>query len=241
MATSVREFNLGLYAEHLDEASFLYTQRLALLKDSEILWTDLGGLESRLEAHVDALVVGGELALKKCTEKVAEGDAGVLFASVSVYCRQKRSDLLALILKQIDFSQPDQLAALTDALKWELPQDWVIFVERAIVRGDAELTEVLATVSGYRRLPVVSLLLTALAGKPTHALVTALGRMRSATAVPALEACVARNEPGLQSAALMSLLQIGSVDALRGQYLNARVEKWPRDGARRDDARAPTE
>ena len=228
MAASVHEFNTGLCLEHVEEAAFLYTQRLVLLKDSEIPWTDLDGFESRLEAHIDALVVGGGLALKKCVDQIEAGDAGVLFASISLFCRHKRNDLLALALKQIDLAEPDQLAALTDALGWELPLDWVAFVESAIARGDAKLTDALATVSGYRRLPVAPVLLQALNSKPTLALVTALGRLRSADAVSPLEACVSRVEPGMQPAALLSLLQIGSTDALQAQYLNAHIEKWPR-------------
>jgi len=228
MATSIREFNIGLYLEHLEEASFLYTQRRALLKDSEVLWVDLHGFESRLEAHIDALVVGGDPALQKCVEQIEGGDAGALFAAICVFCRHKRSDLLALALKQIDHADPEQTSALADALKWELPLDWVVFVERAIARGDAKLADVLATVSGYRRLPIAATLLQTLAGKATPALAAALGRLRSADAVAALEACVSGSEPALQSAALLALLQIGSADALQAQYLNARIEKWPR-------------
>lgn len=228
MATSIREFNIGLYLEHLDEASFLYTQRKALLKDDEILWAELDGFESRLEAHIDALMVGGELALQKCVEQIEGGDAGAVFAAISVFCRHKRSDLLALALKQIDLADPEHTTALADALRWELPLDWGVFVERAIARGDAKLTDVLATVSGYRRLPITDTLLQAFAGKGTPALAAALGRLRSADAILPLQACVAGNEPALQSAALLSLLQIGSADALQAQYLNARIEKWPR-------------
>jgi HEAT repeat protein len=228
MASSIREFNIGLYLEHLDEASFLYAQRLRLLKDSEILWTELDGFESRLEAHIDALIVGGDLALQTCVEQLPAGEAGVLFAAVSVFCRHRRSDLLALALNKLDLAVPEQLAALTNALKFELPLDWVVFVERAIVAADARLADALASVAGYRRLPVAHVLLQALAGKPTRAVVAALGQQRSADAVVLLEACVAGNDPEMQSAALLSLLQIGSTDALKAQYLNARLEKWPR-------------
>ncbi|HZE90451.1 MAG TPA: hypothetical protein VE029_01890, partial [Rhizobacter sp.] len=228
MATSVREFHIGLYLEHLEEASFLYTQRLALLKDNEIFWRDLDPFESRLEAHIDALIVGGDAALKQCIDKLEDGDAGIIFAAVSVFCRHRRSDLLALALKQIDHTDAEHIAALTDALKWELPLDWAVFVERAIARGDEKLTDALATVSGYRRLPIAQTLLTALAKAPTQALVAALGRLRSVDAVAPLEACIASGAPAMKSAALLSLLQIGSTDALQAQYLNAQVEKWPR-------------
>lgn len=228
MASSVREFNIALYLEHLEEASFLYTQRLALLKGHEISWPELEGFESRLEAHIDALIVGGDLALQTCVEQLAGADAGVLFVAVSVFCRHKRTDLLALALNKIELAEPEPLAALADALKFELPLDWVVFVERAIGTADARIADALASVAGYRRLSTAPVLLRALAAKPSCSMVTALGRLRSADAVAPLEACVAGDDPEMQSAALLSLLQIGSTDALKAQYLNARLEKWPR-------------
>ena len=35
MATTIRAFNIGLYEEHLEEISFLYEQRMALLKNKK--------------------------------------------------------------------------------------------------------------------------------------------------------------------------------------------------------------
>jgi len=49
MATSIRAFNIELYQEHLEEASFLYEQRLGLLNDPELTWKDLDEFEQRLK------------------------------------------------------------------------------------------------------------------------------------------------------------------------------------------------
>ena len=70
--TSIRQFNVELYREHLEEASFLYEQRLAYLHDPEVNWPDLGDWEERFEAHIDALVVGGELALEICRRRLSK-------------------------------------------------------------------------------------------------------------------------------------------------------------------------
>jgi hypothetical protein len=78
VTTSVRAFRRGLYAEHLEEASFLYEQRRALLVNPELAWTQIGDFEGRIEAHIDAVVVGGDIALDVCRERVAEGDPGEL-------------------------------------------------------------------------------------------------------------------------------------------------------------------
>jgi len=39
MFTSARDFNIQLYAEHAEEAAFLYGQRLALLADDDLAWS----------------------------------------------------------------------------------------------------------------------------------------------------------------------------------------------------------
>ena len=85
---------MELYEEHLEEASFLYAQRLTLFDDPEIMWVTIGEWDERLEAHIDALVIGEDLALEVCDKQAAEGDFGVLFAAICVFCRQKRFDLL---------------------------------------------------------------------------------------------------------------------------------------------------
>src|SRR2546429_654230 len=95
MPTSPHSFAVRMYDEHLEEASFLYEQRKALLRDPEIPWTRIGEFEERLEAHIDALVIGGRLALDICQKHAKEGHArGVVFA-VSVYCRHQDPQLLA--------------------------------------------------------------------------------------------------------------------------------------------------
>jgi len=59
MATSPRDFAVRMYDEHLEEASFLYEQRKALLRDPEIPWTRIGDFEERLEAHIDLSLSAG--------------------------------------------------------------------------------------------------------------------------------------------------------------------------------------
>lgn len=229
MARSIREFNTELYREHLEEAAFLFTQRMALLDESDIPWQGLASFESRLEAHIDALVVGGDLAMQICAEQITVGDVGQLHAALSVFCRHRRGDLLASALTGIDLDDSAQTMALTEALKFEMPLDWVVFAERAVARGSTRLTDALATVSGYRRMEELSsVLLAALQTQRTPPLATALGQLRSTRAIPALEACVAQGDEKLRRAALLALLRTGSVDALQAQYLNARLENWPR-------------
>ena len=91
-ATSVREFTIEIYLEHLDEASFLYGQRKALLAGAEVLWTELQAFESRLEAHIDALVVGRELALQQCAERIAQREGGATAERLQEIRHREASD-----------------------------------------------------------------------------------------------------------------------------------------------------
>jgi hypothetical protein len=54
---TLEDFNIALFEEHLQEASFLYEQRVAYLYDPELTWRDLDDYEGRYEAHIDALMV----------------------------------------------------------------------------------------------------------------------------------------------------------------------------------------
>ena len=47
MAISAKTFLIELYEEYLEEASFLYEQRLSLLVNPEISWKKIGEFEER--------------------------------------------------------------------------------------------------------------------------------------------------------------------------------------------------
>ena len=59
MGTSLDGFKVDIYREHLEEASALYDLRHALLAEPDREWRSLHDFEERLEAHLDALVIGG--------------------------------------------------------------------------------------------------------------------------------------------------------------------------------------
>src|ERR1700685_1058565 len=102
MATSTRTFLIELYEEYLEEASFLYEQRLSLLQNPEISWKKIGEFEERFEAHIDGLVVGGDLGIEVCKRRAEDGDFGELHAALRVFCRQNRKELVYAILKDLD-------------------------------------------------------------------------------------------------------------------------------------------
>ena len=116
MAISLLAFRMGMFEEHVEEASFLYSQRRRLLQAETSPWRDVARFEHRLELHIDALVVGADLALDVCRRLAAEGDAGELYAATSVFCRQRRAMLVSEVLGRIDAASPEAIAAVADEI-----------------------------------------------------------------------------------------------------------------------------
>jgi len=188
-----RDFLVGLYQEHLEEASFLFEQRRHLFTDDELSWIQLAEFEDRLEAHLDALVVGGDLALEVCRAAASDGDSGQLFAAVTVFCRLEQAPLLAHVLKVIDLTQEERTAALSEALRYELPVAWRDSCLRAIEQGDERLVPVLAKAMAYRRLRIDAALLPRLSTAGT-------------TALPALLWCIGRTATAVSAAPVRGLV-----------------------------------
>ncbi|MDL1964425.1 MAG: hypothetical protein LWW98_08860 [Deltaproteobacteria bacterium] len=150
MTQTISDFETELYQEHLEEASFLYEQRLTLFDDPEITWLDIEDFEERFEAHIDALVVGEEPALNVCKTQVMEGDFGELHAAVRVFCRQNRLDFVQECLEALDPKDAERVQAISDALNHELPAEWKEKFICILSEGDQKLIPVVAKLIGYR-------------------------------------------------------------------------------------------
>lgn len=212
VARSPRRFYIELYEEHLEEASFLYAQRLTLFDDPEITWVTIGEWEERLEAHIDALVIGEDLALEVCEKQAVKGDFGVLFASVSVFCRQRRLDLLKKVLEPLDPEDPEKLQAVADALKYECPPEWESEIAYVLPATDPRQIVMLATLYGYRRLKAGRELAGDGSVLPAAALRTlswAKGRVGDKSAMPRLQDWLRHDDEAVRSAAVVALLRLG--------------------------------
>ena len=120
----VDTFNRQLYEEHLEEASFLYEQRVNGLDDLELTWLDLAAYESRRDAHLAGLICGGPHALAICRDAGLAGDPGELFCAVYVHCRQADIMPLLEVLHEFEPSDPEHIRALVEALVLACPQVW---------------------------------------------------------------------------------------------------------------------
>jgi len=229
MTQTIVDFETELYQEHLEEASFLYEQRLTLFDDPEITWLDIEDFEERFEAHIDALVVGEELALNVCKTQAMEGDFGELHAAVRVFCRQNRLDFVQECLEALDPEDTERVQAISDALNHELPTEWKNEFVKKILDGDEKLIPVLANVAGYRRLPAGKELIEALpkgdpASLPT--VIRALGRLREQNARSLLLNYLQHEDEAICSAATLALLRMGEQQAINHCLSSVQSQSW---------------
>ena len=229
MATSPRNFAVRMYEEHLEDASFLYTQVRALRSEAELPWTRLADFEERLEAHIDALMIGGALALETCERRATEGDAGELFAAVSVFCRHEDARLLADTWRALDYDDAAKTRAVKDALKYELPESWYPNIKRAIELGDPRQVPLLGQVCGFRGAAGGEQLVrrTAADAVVSPEVLWALSRVQDREQSKALLFESARHgDAAVRSEAYLGLLRTGGRDALRSCAPLAADEDW---------------
>ncbi len=230
MAVSVRQFNIELYEEHLEEASFLYEQRLAYLNDPELTWKDLGEFEERFEAHIDALVVGDDLALDVCKRRCSEGDFGELHAAVRVFCRQGRSDLAYAVLQNADAEDEDVAHAVINALKVECPDAWHDDLIRILLGTCNHLIGPIAATLGYRRVDAEDTLLRVFGNADEASLphvIKAMGRVANEANRGAINPHLRSENEAVAEAAIRALIRLGDYQALRHGMLVAQAKPWP--------------
>ena len=212
-----RRFSADLYLEHLEEASFLYEQRLGFYDDPEVTWLDIGRFEERLEAHLEALVSGGELALEICVRRSEEGDPGELYTAVCVFCRDQRRDLIGVVLKRLDLKDSVRSRAVRDAITDEMPDEWGEVLATSLNRGYDKLIPIVAHFVGHRRLASASvdeLIARQQATDGLAELLWAWGRVGEARVASHVAGYVDHEDGAVRTNAVIALLRRGDDGAL---------------------------
>ncbi|NNF16555.1 MAG: hypothetical protein HKN70_07390 [Gammaproteobacteria bacterium] len=231
MATSARLFARDLYEEHLEEAGFLSEQRASLLFDPEISWRDIKDFESRLEAHLDALVIGKNLALEVCRAKVMECDPWELNTIVRVFCRQRRKDYVFKLLSSVDTGDVEISKAIAHALRQEAPPAWQEDLIRVLQGSQNYLDGIIGHVAGYRRFPAAAAISKKLVGQNYNTLrelIWALGRVGDDTTIPKLREMLTHDNAEVCSEAALALSRLGDSHPMRSGLMEAQLKSWPR-------------
>ena len=223
MVNSIDNVSSVIYLSHLEEASFLYEQRLGLFDDPELTWLDLDDFEERYEAHIDALVLGEDLALAVCRQQAAEGDAGELHAAVCVFCRQDRLDLVTEAIEEMDPEDDERVQAVRDALADEMPDSWLAPLTQKLRDEGGVYTRLLPYALGFRHRPANELLVETLAENPIDS-GRALGRLRDKQAARALLNLLHDGDADVQREASLALMRTGDEQVI--SQIQSKSEPW---------------
>lgn len=205
-----------LYIEYLEEASFLYEQRLGLFNDPEVTWLDIEDFEERFEPFIDGLVVGGNLALEVCKQQAEESDFGELHAAVRVFCRQDRLDLVKDVIGGLNPEDEERILAVSDALKYELPVSWESEIIRMLSSEENTLNLIADRVVGFRRLIAGTEVKTALQKNQDNPreYLWALGRLRDQSACTMIFKYLLHEDGSIRASATLALLRMSDQQAL---------------------------
>ncbi|MDG9669607.1 hypothetical protein ONV78_17855 [Hahella sp. CR1] len=139
MSLTKADFHRELFLEHLEEASFLYSSRLAWRDDRELSWVDTLDLESRLDAHIEALIDGEEEAKTLCLSRIKGADVGELYALTSYLCKLQDGAALTGLWRTLidildyppeeeedeaDQDAIDKIISVAEALRVYYPMAW---------------------------------------------------------------------------------------------------------------------
>ncbi|WNG20186.1 TIGR02270 family protein [Cystobacter fuscus] len=102
-----------IYEEHLDEATFLWGQRDNALVSARHVLADAAGLEERLIAHLDGLVLGGAPVAKRLLlPALAADDATRVSASALALIEAERDDAVGAVLSALEGEESVRIGIL---------------------------------------------------------------------------------------------------------------------------------
>ena len=144
-----------------------------------------------------------------CAEKAQDGDAGELFAAVSVCCRHKDAKLFAEMWRQLDVTDAQRVRAVTGAIRFEFPEDWAAASAQVMARADAGRLSLLSVALAHRRLPIGPQIAARLEAEglavETH-VIRILGLLQDEAVLPLLGPSCRRAEADVRSSALRALV-----------------------------------
>lgn len=125
MTISKTTFYQSLYLEHCEELADFYATRNDSLSNPELFWLDHAYDEQIAEAHLDALVIGGELALATVIKQCEEGNAEDLFVATVLFCRLDQLRPFFAWFTKLDLTDQEVTNAIRAGLLWECPNHWI--------------------------------------------------------------------------------------------------------------------
>lgn len=230
---SRRSFQTGLYQEHCEEIAGLYELRRARMDDWEATRAGLAAIEARVEAHVDALVLGEDEALAVVDDQSVPADLACLYTRLTLACRAARFERISPCLDALadlcggpDVTPEDAALACraaADALCHHAPPAWSEPLIDALAAASPLVAPVLAVFASHRRVDRGAAAVAAMAGRDVD-LVTvlrAVARLPGAD-VGLLHANLDHEDPRVAREAALGALRRDPRPALA-----ALTRRWP--------------
>ncbi len=172
--------------QHARDAAFLWTQRDAAARAPSHDFDALAAVDERVEAHLDGLRIGGDVAWDLCLRALDRARAGEVFAASAIAVERRDFRGFAEALDVVA-SEPPLARGVVSALGWAARESAEPFVRPLLVRANvAALRGVgIAASAAHRRDP----------GPPLHD-------------------AVVDDDPALRARALEAVGELGKVELL---------------------------
>jgi len=236
MPVSEQLFYQQLYEEHLEDGACLYESLEFWRQDPECNWTDCAELEQRLEAHVDALVIGADSAHQLLMTKIHEAGPGELFVATSVLCRLEAIGDVSRIWEMLvgppklpnDASKGEEeepadeeliakIQAVAYALRLDYPESMRSKLPKLLEGPHGKLLPIIASTVDETGLVSAKAANNLLSRSPTWFLPEAsrlLGNTADPQAISLLEPLLDHKDPLVQNEAALALLKLGHFDII---------------------------
>ena len=118
-------------SQHAEDTAILHGVRQALVDSPHVALDRLGRLDARIAAHLDGCVVAGPQGFRLLLERLAEPDAGAVFAVVAVLLEGRDRAALEQCLAAAE-AVPETVSGAIAALGW-VPRDVLTGVGRDLL------------------------------------------------------------------------------------------------------------
>lgn len=142
---------LDIFEEHLEEADFLFQQRVSALSDRSYNLNDLAQIEERLLAHLDGLVLGESPAWKLLEPKLAGDAAGEVFAAAFTALESSNLKQIAILEARLPEAEGSVLDGIRQALYHAPTADIERILRPCLVHERGPLRATALDVIGFRR------------------------------------------------------------------------------------------
>lgn len=197
--------------DHIDESDYLFSQRLLSLQMADMSVDDIVELESRLRAHLDGLVLGGNSAWELCQDFLAEGSTSESFVAAIVAMECDGTPGLTWIEQALESESEEKIDGIRWACRLTVWPGIGAFLQRLLVHGNAQARAVALDVLTFRGGNPEKAIDTALQQGDRSLLIAgicAAGRCRMQQHSQLIEGHVVAADPDICLTALRSLVQI---------------------------------